>query len=168
MADVFLSATLTPDVKKALDKYLKNKEGVISARLRTQLKESIEYIRNKVAEYAPEQSGDLKSTILSLPISGLGNGLSFSFKDDRKLTLTLPLNRRRDQKILWVNRGTGIYGPNRRRIYPTSSEFLYFEVDGHLIRTRSIAGQRGQRFIQRALAVSKLIISTKISSALKG
>ncbi len=161
----FITFSISPNVKKSIASYLRKKEGVIGRQLKAKLKESIEYIREKIADYAPEETGTLKETIRSLPISS--SAFSFSLEQSGRIRLYMPLVRKKDQQILWVDRGTGIYGPTRRVITPTSSRFLYFEIGGQLIRTRSIKGQKGQRFISSALANSKLIVETKIRSALK-
>lgn len=165
MSDEFITFSLSTDVKKSLSSYLRKKEQVMGNNLRTKLKESLEYIRDKMEEYAPEQTGKLKRTISSLPISS--KGLSFSLEKNGKMTFYFALNRQKDKQILWVDRGTGVYGPTGQPIRPVSSNFLYFEVNGQLIRTRSVLGQKGQRFIQSALNVSKLIVQSKIRSAIK-
>jgi hypothetical protein len=164
----FISGTLTPDVQQSLTNYFRRKEAKINKALREKLIESADYLKEKIAEYAPQQTGQLRQTILSLPVSGITtDGTGFSFTKTGIMKLSLNLVRRKDKQIRWVNNGTGIYGPTGQPIRPKSGEYLYFEVGGQLIRTRQVAGQEGQHFIERALSVSKLIISTKIRSALR-
>jgi hypothetical protein len=50
----------------------------------------------------------------------------------------------------WVNYGTGIYGPTGQRIYPKRASVLVFYIGGAKIVVPSIAGQRGQHFVERA------------------
>jgi hypothetical protein len=49
----------------------------------------------------------------------------------------------------YVNYGTGIYGPTGQRITPTHSQYLHFFIDGAEFFVTSIAGQRGQHFVER-------------------
>lgn len=57
---------------------------------------------------------------------------------------------------LAVHEGTGVYGPYRRVIRPTSATFMVWhsESTGRLIRRRTVRGQRPQRFLKNALPVA--------------
>jgi hypothetical protein len=169
MSDFEISCTLTPDVKSALKRYLDRKSNIIGSKLRTKLKESMEYLRDKISEFAPEGSSTphLKDIIKSLPISGLGASSShFNISENGKMSISIMMNRKKDEKIRWVNEGTGIFGPHHAKIVPTSGEWLMFQIDGEWIKVRSVRGQKGQKFIQKAVRQSKLIISSKIRSVL--
>ena len=169
MSDFEISCTLTPDVKSALKRYLDRKSNIIGSKLRTKLKESMEYLRDKISEFAPEGSSTphLKDIIKSLPISGLGVSSShFNISENGKMSISIMMNRKKDDKIKWVNNGTGIYGPFGKRINFYGTGFMYFMWEGQLIRKHTVKGQRGQKFIQKAVRQSKLIISSKIRSAL--
>ena len=48
----------------------------------------------------------------------------------------------------WVNDGTGIYGPRRRRITPVTANFLHFHWKGREWYLKSVRGQRPQRFVE--------------------
>jgi hypothetical protein len=55
----------------------------------------------------------------------------------------------------WVNNGTGIYGPTGQRISSTSGKKLHFFIDGVEFFVDSIAGQRGQHFVERTQEIIK-------------
>lgn len=48
-----------------------------------------------------------------------------------------------------VNNGTGLFGPNHARIYPTNGKVLAWQKNGRKFFARSIAGQKPNPFVQR-------------------
>ena len=54
---------------------------------------------------------------------------------------------------LYPEEGTGIYGPKGQVIRPKKAPFLVFQPRGlgHIIRVRSVKGQRGQHYMRDAL-----------------
>lgn len=54
---------------------------------------------------------------------------------------------------LFPEKGTGVFGPKGRPIRPRRKKFLVFVPRGldHVIRTRSVQGQRPQHFMRNAL-----------------
>jgi len=54
---------------------------------------------------------------------------------------------------LYPEEGTGIFGPKGRVIKPRTKPFLVFQPRGlgHVIRTRSVLGQKPQHFMRDAL-----------------
>jgi hypothetical protein len=54
---------------------------------------------------------------------------------------------------LFPEQGTGIYGPKHKIITPRRKPFLVFQPRGlgHIIRVRSVKGQRGQHYMLKAL-----------------
>lgn len=136
--------------------------------LRIKTVESLEYLKNKIASYAPVRTGELRSLISSLPTSS-AKVRGFSVMYGRgSVEISVLLARRKDRKIRWVNDGTGIYGPKGSYIYPRKAKFLSFRTENGFFRLRRIKGQRGQKFIERGIAASRVIIKSKIMSALKG
>jgi len=135
--------------------------------LNRKIQESLDYVKEKIASYAPIESGDLRTTILSLPTTSIKTrGLSVIYGTG-SIQISVLLGRRKDKKIRWVNDGTGLFGPHRRLIYPTKKSLMIFKIDGKWIAVKRTKGQKGQKFIQRGIRASRLIISTKILSALK-
>ena len=55
----------------------------------------------------------------------------------------------------WVNNGTGIYGPTGQRIHAKNGGLLHFFIDGEEFFVPSIAGQRGQHFVERTQEIIK-------------
>ena len=53
---------------------------------------------------------------------------------------------------IFVIEGTGIYGPGGGRIYPRSAQALRFEWHGGIVFYRSVAGQKPNPFMDRAVA----------------
>lgn len=53
----------------------------------------------------------------------------------------------------YVEEGTGIYGPKRKRIVPRTKEFLRFMPKGasSFVFARSVKGMRGRHYLARAL-----------------
>lgn len=58
-----------------------------------------------------------------------------------------------DEAALWVQVGTGVYGPRRRPITPKRASVLRFrgKRDGQLLYRSSVAGQPGNPFMLRGL-----------------
>jgi len=52
---------------------------------------------------------------------------------------------------LWVNNGTGIYGPRHSEIQPRHAAFLQWTEDGRQVRARSVRGQPGRQFMEQAI-----------------
>ncbi len=49
---------------------------------------------------------------------------------------------------VFVERGTGLYGPRKKRIYPTTKQALFWPGAAHPVK--SIAGQKPQPFLKPA------------------
>lgn len=155
--------TISRDFGEWVDSIDRKKKSL----LRTKVQESLEYMRTKMADYAPKNSGDLVNTILSLPITSVKTrGFSVMYGSG-SLEVSLLLGRKKDKKIRWVNDGTGLFGPHRKYIYPTTHSRMTFKIDGRWISVERTKGQVGKKFIQSAINHSKLIVRTKILSALK-
>lgn len=160
---------ITTNAVKGLKKALSDIDSRLSRNLREKLLESAEYLKTKIAENAPEQNGNLKRRILSLPVSTKGyRNISVSATSSRKVILEINLSKRADRIINWVNDGTGIYGPYKTEIVPVKSKFLVFDIEGETFIRRSVLGQRGQHFIEKGVSNARLGVYSKIRSALKG
>lgn len=57
----------------------------------------------------------------------------------------------------WVHGGTGIYGPRRRPITPTSKQFLRFKPKGSrtYVFARSVKGMKANPFLADALSAAR-------------
>ena len=150
--------------KGFLSKRLKNFDGKITRNLRKQMVVALKEIRSSIASEAP---GNMSNRIMSLPIE---NSRSSKFRlmlGKGKLEASIVIARKRDMVILYLDRGTGIYGPKRRLIRPIKSRFLVFEVNGRLIFTKSVKCIKPMRFIKRGISNSKSKVTKIISKALK-
>ena len=74
---------------------------------------------------------------------------------------------------LFVEQGTGIYGPSKARIEPTSAKALFWPGADHPVR--SIAGMQGRHYMEKILADATPEITslfgqclTQINAALAG
>jgi len=67
----------------------------------------------------------------------------------------------------WVHEGTGIYGPHGSPIVPVRAQALAFEIDGRLIIRKSVAGQKPDRFIDRAIDTSMDRVDDFINKAIE-
>jgi hypothetical protein len=59
--------------------------------------------------------------------------------------------------MIYVQRGTGVFGPKRRRITPKRAKFLRFKPKGGnaYIYRRSVAGMKPNPFLTRGLRAAK-------------
>lgn len=55
----------------------------------------------------------------------------------------------------YVHDGTGVHGPSQRPIKPTSRKALAFAVGGSNVVVASSEGQRGTKFLLRALTAAR-------------
>lgn len=59
--------------------------------------------------------------------------------------------------MLYVQTGTGVFGPKRRRIYPKQARFLRFKPKGsnRYVYARSVAGMKPNPFLTRGLLAAR-------------
>lgn len=55
----------------------------------------------------------------------------------------------------YVEVGTGLYGPRKKKITPRTAQALKFTVGGKTVFAKSVKGQRPQPFLRPAIAVIK-------------
>lgn len=89
----------------------------------------------------PVESGRLRGSILTE-----------LDRDGRGLVVRVGTNV---EYALWVERGTGLHGPLKRRIYPKTAKALAFTIGGRRVIVSSIAGARAQPFLRPALAAAQ-------------
>jgi hypothetical protein len=95
-----------------------------------------QYWFQMVRNETPVDKGDLYRSIELSPVRHRGKTL--------RVTITSRGNKARHN--LWVEQGTGIYGPHRTEIVPVQAPFLVFYSKklGHMVHARKVKGQPGK------------------------
>jgi len=183
MVTTFISFSTKVSTKKLFNNFTFRRDRIDNKKLKKKLKESAEFLRDLIEQKAPQGRTDpisvdlggtggitLKQLISDLPISKsrtTKGGISIWANRLGNAQISIDLGRRKHRKIIWVNFGTGLFGPTKKPIKPKTKPFLVFRnKQGKIIRVRETKGQKGQFFIQRAVNQSKLIIASKIRSAI--
>jgi hypothetical protein len=152
-------------------KILRDQDVRLSRKLTGACVECSDLLKREIASFAPERTGDLKSRILSLPVMKSADfntrGIMTGVITSRTIGTIIQINRRTDRKILWVNEGTGLYGPFHQFIVPTRSMYMVFEIDGVTFFRRKVRGQKGQKFIQKGVQSAKSKIVRLIRERIK-
>lgn len=68
---------------------------------------------------------------------------------------------------LFVQEGTGIFGPHGQPIVPVSANFLVFEIAGETIFARSVRGMEANPYVDRAMEATASRLSEFASMALQ-
>lgn len=104
----------------------------------------------KAASHAPYNKGRLVQALHNMRYETRTRGKG----KNRNRSILFFAKTDEDKKLIsWVNNGTGIYGPNKSPIVPVNKKFLFFfwENKGVWVKTESVRGQKGQKFIETAL-----------------
>lgn len=103
-------------------------------------------IRKKGLNYSSQ--GMLRNLQINSPVDhGLLRQWFFSKVTDNEIEIQTPANY-----APYVNDGTGIYGPHKTPIYSKKiGSPMVFEVNGQLIYTKIITGQKGQHFVEKSI-----------------
>lgn len=101
-------------------------------------------IEETAEHLAGRQTGELaaRGIVREEARTGVGN----------EVTAVVGLRYRPIQGII-RHEGSGIFGPSHRRIFPTHRRVLAFPYHGRIVFARSVAGQRGRRFMPEALNI---------------
>lgn len=112
----------------------------LKERTRLQAQEAADLFADRVRQGAPRATGEL---VDSVEVGGVDDSGS-SFRCS--ITVTAEHARYRDE-------GTGIYGPDGTRIYPTSSRVLVFDwaAAGGIVFATSVAGSPGTHYWENAV-----------------
>ena len=86
-------------------------------------------LRNELVQAAPVDTGLLKNTI------------KVDIKDD-EIIITMP------EYSIYLEYGTGIFGPKRRPITPKEAKALKFSIGGKTVFAKSVKGMTPQPFIR--------------------
>ncbi len=71
-----------------------------------------------------------------------------------------PGEQQKSHYPLFVDRGTGIFGPTHSRIFPRRGARMFYEEDGRFFAPTSTQGQRGQHFMAETFAFVEVILRT--------
>lgn len=113
----------------------------------------IEQIKQKGLNYTAQ--GLLAQLQKNSPVdTGLLRSWFFAEKSDSEVKIRTPA-----QYAPFVNDGTGIYGPNKTPIYSAVGHPFAFQVNGEMIYTNVIQGQKGQHFVERSISETEAKIS---------
>ena len=95
--------------------------------------------RRLLAERADEPSGELGRSIRYVTREAAEGSVAAQVGSDL-------------EHAIWVEEGTGVYGPRGAEITPRSAPLLVFRSrSGSIIRTPSVRGQRPKRYLRDAL-----------------
>lgn len=67
---------------------------------------------------------------------------------------------------LWLNDGTGIYGPRGTPIVPVHATALRFKIGGHWISTKSVKGIKPTHFVDKARDDAEAFFMTEMAQQL--
>jgi hypothetical protein len=128
----------------------------IIERLQRQANKAIQEVRANIAKEAPI---GLSKKIYSLPIE------KAIVIGKTKIEVSIIINREKDLIILYLDQGTGIYGPKKKLIRPVSKRVMVFEIGGKIIFTKKVKGIKPMNFIKRGIDNSRGIVLEIISKA---
>lgn len=74
-----------------------------------------------------------------------------------------PGEQQRSHSPLFVDRGTGIFGPTHSPIFARRGGPMVFESGGHTVFAYSVKGQPGQHFMAETLAFVEAMLRTDLS-----
>jgi hypothetical protein len=111
--------------------------------VRSDLQRRARNVRNRAKELLATRSdndtGSLASTIRYVTVDRGKDGLAAQVGSD-------------DERAIWVEEGTGVFGPHGTPIVPSRAPLLVFENSaGQVFRLASVEGQRGKHYLRDAL-----------------
>lgn len=93
----------------------------------------------------------LRNLIENSPVdTGLLRSWALTLNEDLKKEIHTPA-----VYASWVNDGTGLYGPMKRKITPKNASALKFTYQGQTVFAKSVKGQRGQKFVEKSIAATE-------------
>lgn len=115
----------------AVERMLRSPSGMVGRDLRRRA----DRVVNRARQLAP---GSMPSRITPPQIGHRSGDLSAKIES-------------RHPASLYVLRGTGLYGPNARRITPVRAKALRFVLNGRVVYAKSVSGQKPNDFLNEAL-----------------
>lgn len=95
-------------------------------------------VQNEARRLCPVDTGRLRASI----------NFSITGGDAQSLVCRVGTNV---EYALWVERGTGVYGPHGTPVVPTHASHLVFTVGGRKVFVQSVKGQEAHPFLVPAL-----------------
>lgn len=156
--------------RKAFLAVTKNFDKRTRLKVRKALESATKLLKKEIAKAAPKKTGDLRKLIKSLPINAIGARAGFGIFTAKSRTIKAIMNigTQKHRKILWVNNGTGLFGPNKKLIVPVKAKTLKFKIGKKVIFSKFVVGQKGQKFIQKGIKNASTEINRKIIKAFTG
>lgn len=96
--------------------------------------------------------------------------------DEGRLAASFNLERLSDEEYritsnvlyaLFVQEGTGVFGPTGQPIVPVSASVLVFEIGGETIFARSVRGMQANPYVDRAMEKAEMRIEEFAAMALQ-
>lgn len=101
--------------------------------------------------HAEDVTGMIEAKLGITPIEDAGMGSALK---------SIPGAQDSSHYPLFVDRGTGVFGPIATPIFARTGSSMHFEIDGRSIFARSVLGQRGQHFMAATYAFAQAAIRT--------
>lgn len=132
----------TDGVNRGLRRQLLAQDGEIRADLRRRAGRVREEARRNLRDRSDVSTGDLASTIRVATADGPFGPVAQIGSDH--------------PAALWVEEGTGVYGPHRSPIVPTRGRFMRFKPrratrGGAFVFARQVKGQPGKHYLRDAI-----------------
>ena len=107
----------------------------------------------------------IKETVLNETTSDLLRELKINSPHDHgRLKNSWSPNKNSDDSIIitssaeyadWLDKGTGLYGPFKQKIYPKKGKYLSFEYEGKKIAVPWVRGIKPKKFVERSINHTK-------------
>lgn len=127
--------------------------AIVRGQINYAINQSLVALQADAKQNAPVQTGHLRSSIQIIapePTSDLMSGKVYTDIG----------------YALWVEQGTGLYGPYASPIVPTTKKALAFTIGGQSFVRRSVKGMKGRFYMKSALESNNLVIQNYFQAAL--
>lgn len=122
----------------ALQSQFQRAPAVTKSAVRQAVEQSLFVLQATAKQRAPIKQGRLRQSILASPVRENGNVIEGSVGTNVAYAG-------------FMEEGTGIYGPKKRPIRPTTKKALAFKVNGKLIIRKEVRGSIGFRYMSRSV-----------------
>ena len=112
-------------------------------------KDIAEHLALEIKGGAPKRTGNLAAAVDMEAGARNVIGVANSFKFE------VSVDTNRAPYALYVEKGTGIFGPTRSPIRSMTGNVLVFELNGKTVFAHSVKGQRGRHFVRDAVLRTK-------------